>query len=448
MSIKDLKVVGQPVRLRDLDYHVRGQTGFYEDHHFPRMLHLKMHRSAHPHAKLRKVDTSEAKASPGVVCVLTHEDLPGKKVFNGLAAVGVGPEDEPVLAFDKVRWRGESIAAVIAETPEQAAVGASKVKVDYDPLPPVFDVEEAIKPGAENLTAHWPENHYIYPDNHPAAQIRFGDVEKAFAEADHIVEDMYQTKPIEHAPIETQGCIAKPEGNGRVTVYSNIQALYFGMDNVAAILDMPASKLRFAGGTVGGGFGGKIDLQVEPVTTLAALKTGRPVKFKYTREEEMTISSTRSAWRLYIKDGVMNDGRIIARKITSFQDSGAYLRFSSYGSMKHAGHMPGPYTIPNVWTDAYVVFTNRPPSSAMRGFGVMAGSFSIEVQMDKIAQTIGMDPWQLRLINAYRNGDMKAHRKEAEEAALVETIQTAAKLGGQKLPEAFQKMTSNDRMAG
>ncbi len=448
MAVKDLKIVGQPVKLRDLDTHVTGETVFYEDVRVARLLHLKMHRSKHSHAKILNIDTSAAESSPGVVCVLTHEDLPGKKVYNGLAGAGVGPEDEPILAFDKVRWKGESVVAVVAETPEQAAAGAAKVKVDYEELPAVFDVEEALQDGAPNLTAHWPNNHYIYPDNHKAAQVRFGDVEKAFAEADHIVEDRYDTQPIEQAPMETNGCIAVPEGDGRVTVHSCSQGLQFSLDTTAGILDMPASKLRFVGGTVGGGFGGKVDIMPEPITTLAALRTGRPVKFKYTREEEMQVSSSRSGWRVYIKDGVMNDGRIIARKVTTYQDSGAYLRFSSYGSMKHCGSMPGPYSIPNVWVDSIVVFTNRTPSNAMRGFGVMAGSFALEVQMDKVAETIGMDPWEVRLINAYREGDMKSHLKPVEDAGMVETILSAAKLAGKDLPENFQNMSSLDRKAG
>ncbi|MBT3928055.1 MAG: xanthine dehydrogenase family protein molybdopterin-binding subunit [Rhodospirillaceae bacterium] len=448
MAVKDLKIVGQPVKLRDLDTHVTGETVFYEDVRVPRLLHLKMHRSSYSHAKLLSIDTSAAQASPGVVLVLTHEDLPGKKVYNALVGAGVGPEDEPILAFDKVRWKGESVAAVIAETPEQADAAAAKVKVEYEELPAVFDVEEALKDGAPNVTAHWPNNHYIYPDDHKGAQVRFGDVEKAFAEADYIVEDSYQTQPIEQAPMETNGCIAVPEGDGRITVYSNTQALQFSLDTAAGILDMPANKLRFVGGTVGGGFGGKVDIMPEPITTLAALRTGRPVKFKYTRDEEMRVSSSRSAWRVYIKDGIMNDGRIIARKVTTYQDSGAYLRFSSYASMKHCGHMPGPYSIPNVWVDSVVVFTNRTPSNAMRGFGVMAGSFALEVQMDKIAETIGMDPWELRLINAYREGDMKSHLKPVEDAGMVETILSAAKLAGKELPANFQNMSSLDRKAG
>ena len=445
MAIKDLKIVGQPVKLRDLDTHVTGETIYYEDVRVARLLHLKMHRSIHFHAKILNIDTAAAAASPGVVSVLTHEDLPGKKKFNGLAGVGVGPEDESILAFEKVRWKGESVVAVIAETEAEAVAAAAKVKVDYEELPAVFDVEEAMKDGAPNITSHWPNNHYIFADDHKAAQVRFGDVEKAFAEADHIVEDSYQTQPIEQAPMETNGCIAVPEGDGRITVYSNTQGLQFSLDVTADIICVPANRLRFVGGTVGGGFGGKVDIQCEPITTLAALKTGRPVKFKYTREEEMQISSTRPAWHITLKDGVMNDGRIIARKITSLQDAGAYLRFSSYGGMKHCGHMPGPYTIPNVWVDSIVVFTNRTPSNAMRGFGIMAGSFALEVQMDKIAETIGMDPWEIRLLNAYREGDMKSHLKEVEDAGMVETILSAAKLSGKQLPENFLNMSSHDR---
>ena len=195
MSMKELGVVGRNVGQRDLESHARGQTTYYEDVHYPRMLHLRMHRSAEPHARIVRVDTSAAQASPGVVCVLTHEDLPGKKVWNGLAAVGVGPEDEPVLAFDKVRWRGEPIVAVLGESAEAARAGAARVAVEYDPLPGVFDVEEAIAGSAPALTAHWPNNHYIYPDDHAASQIRFGDVEEAFAGADHVVEGPLPDQP-------------------------------------------------------------------------------------------------------------------------------------------------------------------------------------------------------------------------------------------------------------
>ena len=198
-------------------------------------------------------------------------------------------------------------------------------------------------------------------------------MEKGFAEADHIVEGRYQTSPIEHAPTETTACIVKPEPDGRFTVYTNTQALYFTLDNTALILQMPFKKLHFVGGTVGGGFGGKVDVIVEPIAILAAMKTGRPVKYKFSREEEMRASSTRGAWRMYFKDGVMKDGRIVARKVTTYADSGAYNRHTPYAVTKHAANVAGPYNIPNVWIDAYCVYTNRQPGSAMRGFRRDAG---------------------------------------------------------------------------
>jgi CO/xanthine dehydrogenase Mo-binding subunit len=231
-------------------------------------------------------------------------------------------------------------------------------------------------------------------------------------------------------------------------VYTNTQALFFTLDNTALILQIPFNKLHFVGGTVGGGFGGKVDVIVEPIATLAAMKSGRPVKYKYTREEEMRVSSTRSAWRMYFKDGVMKDGRIIARKVTSYADSGAYNRHTPYAVTKHSANVGGPYNIPNVSIDAYCVYTNRQPSSAMRGFGVTPASFALEVQMDKLAETVGMDPWEIRFLNAYRNGDMKPHQKIVEDATLIEAMQAAAKLAGHPLPAQLMAMNSWDRGNG
>ena len=208
---------------------------------------------------------------------------------------------------------------------------------------------------------------------------------------------------------------------------------------------MPGNRLRFIGGMVGGGFGGKVDVIVEPLATLAAMKTNRPVRYVYSRSEEMQVSSTRSAWKIYVKDGVSGDGRLLARKITSYADSGAYSRQTPYALTKHAANAAGPYAIPNVSIDAYCVYTNRTPTSAMRGFGITMASFAIEVQMDKIAERVGVDPWTIRFLNAYRNGDIKPHRKPAEDATLIETMQAAAALVGHELPEEFRTMTSAPR---
>ena len=440
-----LNVVGRSVPRSDGIGHVTGRTQFATDHSFPGMLHLKIVRSPVHHARIRRIDLSEAERVPGFVCALTHADVP-HNVYTILGLIGVEPEEEFVLAQDRARYKGEPIAAIVAESEEAALDAVARVKLDLEELPAVFDVEEALKPGAPVVT-HWGNNTFMY-EGHPCRRVRSGDVEEAFARADHIVEGVYNTKPIEQAPTETTGCIAVPEANGRYTVYTNTQAVYFSLDNTSIILQIPGNRLHFVGGTVGGGFGGKVDVIVEPLATLAAMKTNRPVKYAYSRAEEMQVSSTRSAWRIYVKDGVMHDGRIIARKVTSYADSGAYSRQTPYALTKHAANASGPYAIPNVSIDAYCVYTNRVPSSAMRGFGITMASFAIEVQMDKIAEVVGLDPWSIRFINAYRDGDVKPHRKVVEDATLIETMQAAAALVGHDLPAEFRAMTSARRPEG
>jgi CO/xanthine dehydrogenase Mo-binding subunit len=431
--------VGKSVARRDAVGHVTGRTAYYDDVEVRDLLHLKMVRSPHPHARINGIDFSRAQKVPGFVRAITHEQVP-HNFYTILRLIGVEPNDEPVLADDRVLYVGEPIAAIVAETPQAAADAARRTVVDFEPLPAVFDIEEALRPDAPRVTRQG-VNHFIY-EGHNCRRVRFGDVEEGFRAADVIVERRYQTSPVEHAPLETTGCIAKPEGDGRFTVFTNTQALYFSLDNTALILGMPPQLLHFVGGTVGGGFGGKVDVIVEPIATLAAKLTQRPVKYAYTRAEEMQVSSPRAAERFYIKDGVMRDGRIIARKITLFVDAGAYSRHSPYGTTKAAAHFPGPYTIPNVWVDAYCVYTNRTPSSAMRGFGVTWGDFALESHMDVVANELGIDPWRLRLINAYRDGEMKAHRKKVEGAALVEVIQTAARMSGHRLDPDLEAMSS------
>jgi CO/xanthine dehydrogenase Mo-binding subunit len=305
--------------------------------------------------------------------------------------------------------------------------------LDLEELPAVFDVEEALKPDAPRVT-HWDTNHFWY-EGHHCRRVRYGDAAAARATADHVIEGTYQTSPTEHAPTETTGCIAKPEADGRITVHTNTQALYFSLDNTAIILQIEPARLHFIGGTVGGGFGGKVDVITEPIACLAALKTGRPVRYVYTREEEMRVSSTRSGNRIRIVDGVMNDGRIVSREVTSYHDAGAYSRHSPYGATKHAANVAGPYTIPNVSIDVHCVYTNRQPSSAFRGFGVTEASFATELQMDRIARAIGIDPWTIRLRNAYKDGDERPYRKIVEDATLIETIRAAAELVGEELAE-------------
>ena len=432
-------VVGQPVQRLDALGHVTGRTHYFEDTIPKGLLHLKMHRSERHHANLVSVDTSAAEAVKGVVKVLTHKDVPNNW-YTVLKLINVGYDDEPVLAEGKVMYLGEPIVAVVATSERAAHEAAALVEVTYEDLEPVFDVEEAIKDSAPVIKPHG-TNHFVY-EGHHCRRVRLGDIEQGFAEADHIFEFDYQSRPIEQAPTETTGCIVEPQHDGRLKITSDTQACFFTLDNTALILDVPFGKLQVVGGTVGGGFGGKVDVIVEPIACVAAMATNRPVKFVYDRYEEMQVSSPRAAEKIYIKDGVMNDGRIVARKVTLYADAGAYSRHSPYATTKAAAHMPGPYSIPNVWIDSWCVYTNRTPSSAMRGFGVTIGDFALESQMDRIARALELDPLQFRLKNAYRDGDMKAHHKVAEGTALIEVIQKAAELVGHELPAEYRAMSS------
>jgi CO/xanthine dehydrogenase Mo-binding subunit len=437
----NLKEIGKPTQRQDMLGHVTGTSTYFDDHKLQGMLHLKVVRSTLSHARLRRIDTTEAERSSGVRRIIRGTDVP-RNLNTLLSLINFGQDDEPSLAVDKVRYKGEPVVAVVADSPREAYEAMAKVRIDYEPLPTVFDVEDALKPGAPVVNETYPKNAFIYYEKYDHQKLRFGDVERGLAQADHVLEQRYQMSPIEHAPTETNGSIAAPDTNGRYTVYTSTQALFFSVDTCAKILDVPSNTFHFIGGTVGGGFGGKVDTITEPLCILAAMLTGRPVRYLLGREEEMQYGPPRGAERIYITDGVMRDGRIVARKVRALFDSGAYTRLSSYAAVKCAAHLPGPYTIPNVYGDVYCVFTNRTPATAMRGFGVTAMDFAIECQMDKLAHLVGMDPMEFRILNAYRDGDMKAHRREAKNTALIECVQVAAEKAKWLLREEFKRASS------
>lgn len=436
-----LNEVGQPTIRQDILGHVTGRSPFFDDRLFDGLTHLKCVRSPHHRARIRHVDTSAAERMPGVVRVLTERDVPVNR-NTLLALIDFGKDDEPVLANGMVNYVGEPVVAIIADTERQAREACSAVRIDYDVLPHVLDVEEALLPDAPVVSETYPNNCFDYHEKYDHQKIRFGDVEAAFATADKIVEARYQMSPIEHAPTETNGAIAVPETNDRIGCYTSTQALFFSLGTTAKLMDISSARLHFVGGTVGGGFGGKVDTVVEPLAVLGCMLTGKPVRFVYDREDEMQVSSPRGAERWYLKDGVMNDGRIVARQFRGYFDGGAYTRLSSYAVIKGAAHLPGPYSIPNVSANVYGVYTNRTPASAMRGFGITGVDFAIECHMDRVAEAVNMDPVELRLINAYRDGDMKAHRRVAKNCALVECMQVAAEKSGWTLGDNFKAMSS------
>lgn len=437
----NLNVIGKGVQRQDMPGHVTARTRFFDDHGFDGMLHLKVVRSPHHHARIRAIDISAAERAPGVKRVLRGADVPVNK-NTLLSLINFGKDDEPSLAVNKVAYKGEPVVAILADSEAQALAARKLVRIDYDPLPAVFDVEETLKPGAPVVNETYPGNYFEYHERFDHQKLRFGDVERGFASADIVMEHRYQMSPIEHAPTETNGSIAAPEQNGRYVVHSCAQGLFFALGTTAKIVDVESNQLHFIGGTVGGGFGGKVDSLTEPLAVLGAMLTGRPVRFVLDREEEMLYGSPRGAERIYIKDGLMRDGRIVARHIRSYFDAGAYTRLSSYAAIKCTAHLPGPYWIPNVASDIYVSYTNRCPSTAMRGFGVTAVDFALEVQMDRLAEAASMDPMELRILNAYRDGDMKAHRRVAKNTALVECVQVAAEKANWPLSEQAKRASS------
>ena len=437
----NLNEIGKPTQRQDMIGHVTGRSPFYDDHLFDGLLHIRCVRSPHHHARIRSIDVSQAERMPGVKRVILGKDVP-HNLNTLLSLLDFGLDDEPLIAEKKVSYKGEPVAAIVADSERAARDAVAKVRVDWEVLPHVLDVEEAIKPNAPVVNETYPKNLFIYHNKYDHQKLRYGDVEAAFRDADHIVEGRYQMSPIEQAPTETCGAIAAPENNNRFVCYTSTQALFFSLGTAAKLLELPSNRMHFIGGTVGGGFGGKVDSLHEPMAILGVILTGRPCKYMFDRAEEMQVGAPRGAERWYIKDGVMNDGRIIARQFTGYFDSGAYTRLSSYAIIKGVGHLPGPYTIPNVHANVYCVFTNRTPATAMRGFGITGVDFSIEAHMDKVAETVGMDPIELRILNSYRDGDMKAHRRLAKNTALVECCQVAAEKAKWRISDEARRQSS------
>jgi CO/xanthine dehydrogenase Mo-binding subunit len=437
-----VKAVGARLPRYDGVGHVTGRTVYVDDVRVPGTLWAKALRSPAHRGLIRTLDVRKARELPGVHAVVTHEDVP-KNVYGHLEALGV-PADEPLLAFEDVRWKGQPIAVVAAEDEATAREAVEAIELEIEEQEPLLDIRKAFDPDAPRIHP-WGNWYPHFEGEKDRRQIRKGDVERAFARADVVVQGVYRPAAIEHVPLETQVSLSVPEPSGRLTIYSCTQAMYFSMGVVAAHLQVPLNKLKFVGGTVGGGFGGKVDTATETLTALLALKANRPVKWRFTREEEFLCSSTRAPWHIEIADAVTSDGWILGRKTLTLHDSGAYARFSPYGLTKHSFHHVGAYTIPNVWFDGYVVFTNRVPTTAMRGFGVTSVSFAVETHMSRISEVLGIDPYELRLKNANRIGDTTANRVVLPDPSTVPVIQAVAEAAGVELAADLRTMTNAPR---
>ncbi|MBA2518023.1 MAG: xanthine dehydrogenase family protein molybdopterin-binding subunit [Solirubrobacterales bacterium] len=436
-----MKAVGARLPRYDGLAHVTGRTQYVDDVRVHGTLWTKVVRSPHHSALITAIDTSRAQAMPGVHAIITSDDVP-HNVYGHLEALGV-PADEPLMADGEVRWKGQVVAAIAAETEALAMAAAEAVQVTYEEREPVFDIRSASDPGAPTFHQWGSTYPHFGPHNH--RRVRKGDVDRAFEEADVIVEGVYRPQAIEHVPMETQVALAVPEPSGKLTIYTCTQAMYFSMGVVAAHLEWPLSKLKLVGGTVGGGFGGKVDTATETICALLAIKAHRPVKWRFTREEEFLVSSTRAPWHIELKDAVTKEGWIIGRRTLTLHDAGAYARFSPYGVTKHAFHHTGAYTIPNLRFDGFVVFSNRVPTTAMRGFGVTSVSLATEMHLDRVAEQIGMDPLELRLKNANRIGDTTGNRVVMHDPSTVAVTLAAADAVGYELGEEYRTMTAGRR---
>jgi CO/xanthine dehydrogenase Mo-binding subunit len=436
-----MKAVGAKLPRYDGIAHVTGRTVYVDDVQVPGTLAAKALRSPHHHAAITRLDTKKAEKLRGVRAVVTHQDVP-KNVYGHLEALGI-PADEPLLAADDVRYRGQAVAAIAAEDEATALKALDAIEIEYEERPAFFDIRKGMDPETPQIHQWGPVYPHFGPHNH--RRVRKGDIDWAFDKADVIVEGTYRPQAIEHCPLETQIALVVPEANGRLTIYSCTQAMYFSLGVVAAHLEVPLNRLKFVGGTVGGGFGGKVDTASETISALLALKSQRPVKWRWTREEEFLSSSTRAPWHIEVQDALSSDGWILGRRTLTLHDSGAYARFSPYGLTKHAFHHTGAYTIPNLWFDGFVIFTNRPPTTAMRGFGVTSVSMAVELHMNRVAEVLGISPWELRLKNANRIGDTTANRVAMQDPSTVPVTLAAAERVGEKLGPEYTAMTSERR---
>ena len=325
-----MKVVGARLPRYDGVGHVTGRTNFVDDVRVPGMLRAAALRSPHHNARITAFDTGPAEAMAGVHAVVTHEDVP-LLVYGHLSGAGIDG-DEPLLAKDYVRYKGQPMALVAADTVEIARAACAAIRVEYEELPALLDVRLAFEDDAPVINDRFGNWYNEFEGGLERRQIRKGDIDQAFDEADLIVEGVYRTQAVEQVPLETQVAVAIPEPDGRLTIHTCTQAMYFSLGVICAHLQVPMSDVKLVGGTVGGGFGGKVDTASETLAALAAQKSGRPVKWRWTREEEMLASSNRGPWHMEIIDAVSSDGWILGRKMLSLHDAGAYGRFSVYGA--------------------------------------------------------------------------------------------------------------------
>ena len=382
--------IGASVPRPDGTLKVKGEFAYSSDLWADGMLWGATVRSPHPAARIRAIDVAGALTMPGVHAVLTHEDVPGSKTF------GMKVSDQPVLAWDVVRYQGEAVAIVAADHPETARRAVARVRVDYEVLEPVVDAERALDPAAPEL--HLGGNLVRH------VRIRHGDVEAARAQADVIVSGRYEMGMQDPAFLGPESGLAIPVEGGGIDLYVSAQNIHLDRQQVAASLGLAPERVRLTLAGVGGAFGGKEDLSMHIHASMLALHTSRPVKMSYSREESFFGHVHRHPAWMEFEHGAKRDGTLVFVKARLLFDGGAYASTSHTVIGNASYFVGGAYEVPNAWIDGLAVFTNNPPCGAMRGFGATQACYGCESNMDRLAVRLGIDPVELRVRNAMRTG--------------------------------------------
>ncbi len=395
------KSIGKSLPRVDARGKVTGETPYSGDLSMKGMLHMKVLFAGRPHARIKWIKTGKAEAAPGVMAVYTAKDVPVNEY-------GLQWQDQPVLCgvgsskegADIVRFVGDQVAAVVARSEAEAAAAVKLIQVEYEDLPIVSDAVKGMKPDA-------PRVHEEIDDSNICVhyKIRKGNVEEGFAKADVIVESEYHTPVQEHAYLQPEAGLAYIDDDGHITIECGGQWTHEDQEQVAHALNMPIESIRVIYPAVGGAFGGREDMSVQIVLALAAWKLQRPVKIVWSRQESIIGHGKRHAVTLRAKWGATKAGKIIAIENEIIGDAGAYMYTTNKVLGNSAITSTGPYSIPNVKTDVYGVYTNNVPGAAFRGFGAPQALFMAEMQMDKLAEKLGMDPVEIRLKNALKDGD-------------------------------------------
>jgi len=401
----DLSYVGKKAGRPDMVEKLTGEAMFVSDMELPGMLHAQLKKSPYARARIKHIDTTKAASMPGVRAVVIGDELDYH--------IGLYIVDKYILAKGEVRHYGEAVAAVAAETLEQARAAVEAIEVEYEPLPPVLHHMDALKPDAPLVHPDLGSYSFVAAAFTPKpgtnianhTKLRKGDVEKGFEQSEYIVEREYSCPSVQHVPMETHVAIVQWGMGDRVSIWTSAQSPFTVRNLFCNAFKLPHINVRVQIPYVGGGFGGKAGIGVEPLCAVLSRKAnGKPVKFQASREEEFSLLPCRSALTYHIKTGVSAEGKIIAQKMTMYWDAGAYADYAVNVTRASGYSAAGPYEIPNASVDAYTIYTNKPYGTAYRGFGHVEFHWAVERHMELIASAIGMDPLEFRLKNALRPG--------------------------------------------